>query len=141
MPPLRAELADAFRPQARGDGTQPPSVLGEAKASCRLSGWVRSNSHAHSNSSTRIPAHKFVSSFMFLSSGGWVKTKLKLPHFHVSKYMCQFNPTLPLQQELALCCCRAREHVELPARPRRQLLTMAHIHRIVPPRCRSIVPG
>ena len=26
---------------------------------------------------------------------------------------------------------------ELPARPRRQLLTMAHIHRIVPPRCRS----
>ena len=26
---------------------------------------------------------------------------------------------------------------ELPARPRRQILTMAHIHRIVPPRCRS----
>ena len=41
--------------------------------------------------------------FCFLfSSGGWVKIWVKLPHFHVSdtcRAVCQFNPTLPLQQQ------------------------------------------
>ena len=32
-----------FRPQARDDGTRMPSVLGESRASCRLSSWARSN--------------------------------------------------------------------------------------------------
>ena len=35
---------------------------------------------------------------ILLSSGGWVKMKLKLPHFHVSDTSrCQLNPTPPLQ--------------------------------------------
>ena len=41
----------------------------------------------------------------FQSSGGWVKIKLKLSHFHLRTSEihvgCQFNPTLPLQQQLA----------------------------------------
>ena len=36
-----------FRLQARGDGTRMPSVLGESRASCRLSSWARSNSQTH----------------------------------------------------------------------------------------------
>ena len=41
--------------------------------------------------------------FVFKSSGGQVKLELQLPHLHVSDYMpCQFNPTLPLQQQLTL---------------------------------------
>ena len=46
--------------------------------------------------------------FLFSSSGGWVKIKLKLPHFHVpGMYVsdtCRVSiqPTLPLQQQLAL---------------------------------------
>ena len=38
----------------------------------------------------------------FLSSGGWVNIKLKLPHLRCIEYMCQFNATLPLLQQLAL---------------------------------------
>ena len=33
-----------WRPQASGDGTRMPSVLGESRASCWLSSWARSNS-------------------------------------------------------------------------------------------------
>ena len=47
-----------FRPQARGDGTRMPSVLGESRASCRLSSWARSNSGLQQqqySSSTSIP--------------------------------------------------------------------------------------
>ena len=69
-----------FRPQARGDSTRMPSVLGESRSSCQLSSWA--GSEAYRNGSTSIPVY------------------------------------------------------ELFARARRQLL-MVHIHRIVPPRCRS----
>ena len=42
--------------------------------------------------------------FSFSSSGGWVNVKVKLPHSHVclrhmSYEVCQFNSTLPLQQQ------------------------------------------
>ena len=52
-----------------------------------------------------------------LSSGGWIKIKLKkLPHFHVSDIyihvVCQFNPTLPLQQQLAQSMFTYETHVD-----------------------------
>ena len=44
-----------FGPQASGDGIRMPSVLGESRASCRLSINSRANqSQAHSNSSASI---------------------------------------------------------------------------------------
>ena len=48
-------LRTLFRSQARGDGTRMQGVLGESRASCRLSINSRagSNSQAHSSSSTR----------------------------------------------------------------------------------------
>ena len=43
---------------------------------------------------------------LFSSSGGWVKIKLELPHFHVlyvsDTCRVSIHPTLPLQQQLAL---------------------------------------
>ena len=45
----------------------------------------------------------FIYFVIYLFSGGWVKIKLKLPHFHLSDTCCvSIKPTLPLQQELAL---------------------------------------
>ena len=40
--------------------------------------------------------------YFILTSGGWVKIKLKLPHFHVSDTCVPIYPKLPLQQQLAL---------------------------------------
>ena len=48
-----------FRPQARGDGTRMPSVLGERRTSCRLSSLVgQDQTQAHSNSGTSIPVYE-----------------------------------------------------------------------------------
>jgi len=45
---------------------------------------------------------QFFSCIFFLTSGGWVKIKLNLPHFTYQIHVvCQFNPTLPLQQQLS----------------------------------------
>ena len=49
--------------------------------------------------------------FLFSSSGGRVKIKLELPHFHVCiRYMC-FNPRSRCNSS-SRCCYRAREHVD-----------------------------
>ena len=55
--------------------------------------------------------------FLFSSSGGWVKIKLKLPHFHVCIYQIhvfRFNPRSRCNSS-SCCWYRAREHVD-PAR-------------------------
>ena len=49
----------------------------------------------------------------FKSSGGWMgKNKAKAPTLPRIGYMSCFDLTLPLQQQLAGCCYRAREHVD-----------------------------
>ena len=55
--------------------------------------WERKSYYA--NISRRV-------TFYLLSSGGWAKITLKLPTLLRSRYMCQFNPTPPLQQQFAL---------------------------------------
>ena len=58
--------------------------------------------------------------YYFFSSGGWIKIKLKLPHFHVCiRYInvFRFNPRSRCNSS-SRCCYRAREHVD-PAWSRR----------------------
>ena len=53
--------------------------------------------------------------FLFSSSGGWVKIKIKLPHFHVCMYHIQvvfrFNPRSRCNSS-SRCWYRVREHVD-----------------------------
>ena len=68
-----------FRPQARGDRTRMPSVLGESRTLCRLStSWVRSDSQANSNSSTSIP-YTSCQPDLVDNSWRWLKQKIIVP--------------------------------------------------------------
>ena len=108
-----------------------PVVLVEAFGRALAAKMCADQSRAFKKASNRQAlTEKYIYIYVnILSSGGWVKINLELPHFHVSNTCrASIQPKLPLQQQLyiyyvhifAICsCARACVHDSKACLPKR----------------------